>query len=108
MSDRADALASEITVPFTVQRDELIITVDSFAQDGNTVTVTGDIVRDGQSIPISWPCIIVNPPTLVEDPNGEIERTYEDATTGEVTIRRLRLDPVECLIRTLIDVAGGV
>lgn len=105
---RADSLADALDgqLPLTARREGLTITITEFSQDGNAVTVEGSISRDGVELPISWPCIVVNPPLLVEDPQGDVERTFEDAATGEVTTLRFRVDPLECLLSTLVGVAS--
>ncbi len=44
---------------------------------------------------------IFNPPILVNDPNGTIVRTWEDATTKEIKTRKLREDPIEAIRQSL-------
>jgi len=45
--------------------------------------------------------IFVNPPVLIEDPNGSIIRTWTDKLTGQTKERRLTENPIEATIQSL-------
>lgn len=47
---------------------------------------------------------IFNPPILVDDPNGKIEREVQDAGTGETHVFRYREDPKRALEETLAHI----
>ena len=45
--------------------------------------------------------VIVNPPILIDDPNGDIVRTWTDIDTGELKTRKLREDSQEALLQII-------
>ena len=63
-------------------------------------TTTGKIVTP----PLLNPIRIFNPPILVDDPAGDIVRTWTDED-GIVRTRRMREDLVACILATLRDLA---
>lgn len=69
------------------------------------VVVTGEVTRDGEPVAIDWPVIIVNPPELVLDPDGDVPVARVDPVLGEVIVMHRR-DPDEAIRQTIRDLAG--
>lgn len=45
--------------------------------------------------------IIINPPILVDDPNGDVVRQWNDKETGKLKQRKLKEDPKEAILQSL-------
>ena len=69
----------------------LLRTIPANTQIGMGIDGTVDIER----------FVIINPPILVDDPNGTIIRTWTDKVTGELKTRKLREDLREALLQSL-------
>jgi hypothetical protein len=71
-----DALAGQ--VPFTIQPVGYVITVTAMSEvDGNLVS-TLEATRLGVPVVLSNPFIYVNPPLMIEDPQGDVTRSFTD------------------------------
>lgn len=102
----ADALAAG-NLPRVYSADGFQVTVTRYSVSNTSVTVWGDVTKGGVSLPISWPVVVVNPPTLVPDPAGDVSRTYQDVNGASRTIM-FRTDPLAALYQALVDVAKDV
>ena len=51
--------------------------------------------------------VIVNPPTLIEDASGNVERAFTNRKGEAKTVRRYRVDPIACAARAALDAALG-
>lgn len=71
--------------------DDLEVTVDGYTED----------------VSYSLPWRFVNPPLLIPDDNGDIERRSEQ-DNGEVRVNRYRNDPSAAFQQMLIDTARRV
>lgn len=102
MPTRAEQLNEALAgrLPLTVTRGQYTLTLTGAVLGSNTVTLTGDVTRNGTSVPISWPIVVVNPVMLVPDPAGAVTRTNEDGTT-----LTFRFDPRHAIMQAILDVA---
>lgn len=79
--------------------DGRVITLTSVKRGWTYIQVVVEWTLDGKPQPFENPLIIDNPPVLVVDDNGDIERVRRDRDTGEViSVRRFREDPLAALI----------
>ena len=79
------------------------LTITSLAMDGDNARVTVRVDDGGSDVtpPTLNPVIIVNPPILVPDANGDIERSSVDPRTGVETFVYYREDPRAALLSVL-------
>jgi hypothetical protein len=74
------------------------LVVESARADGNLLVLTGrGVIDDPDTEDDSWTWRIVNPPLLVPDDSGEVERTSIDEN-GQATVIRYRCDPFAAFI----------
>lgn len=92
-------------LPATITRGQYAARIDRIdvIGVGKTLEVSGDVSKNGVSIPISWPVQIVNPPLLSPDPNGT-----DILGDGRLLIRSARaaiIDTLEMLVKQIGDYA---
>jgi hypothetical protein len=79
-----DALAGQ--VPFTLNPVGYSITVTAMEEvDGNLVS-TMEATRQGVPVVLNNPFVYVNPPLMIEDPQGDVIRTWTDRNGVEHSI----------------------
>lgn len=62
-----------------------------------------EVVCTAEDFAFDNPIYIVNPPLLVEDPNGTIERVVGEDELGNPITQRYREDPTQAMIDILAD-----
>lgn len=85
--------------PFTFTRGRFEVEITSAGKWGNDgVEVFLNVKRDGKELNVDPHHVIINPPILFPDEDGDVEITD---TQGKV--RRYREDPLACILEALID-----
>lgn len=111
----ADAKAEAVHVaekPQTVEiergRNTYALTIASVRRRSAGIVVDLSIARNGEEVPFNGPWVIINPPCMVEDPQGDIVRFIRGPKTKEVTERRYRIDPAAAFREMLRDLVMGL
>lgn len=66
-----------------------------------------EVVCESPDFTFDNPVYIVNPPLLVEDENGDIERVVGEDELGNPIVQHFREDPTQAMIDLLADLKEG-
>lgn len=96
------------TIEVTRGRNTYTATIAGAERVPGGVSIDLALARNGKAIPFNGPWVVINPPCMVEDPQGDIVRTIRDPKTKEVTERRYRIDPAAAFREMLRDLVAGL
>ena len=86
-------------LPLDIETNKGILTIKSIEVSGKTLILSGyGVLSDPDTQDNSWTWHIGNPPILVEDPDGDLFKTYDSLDTEESVTIYYSQDPIAALI----------
>lgn len=101
----ADAIRS-VSFPYEVTIGNAVVRLSRPRKAGPKAVSFRAVVKVNGKIIDRDEHVIVNPPTLIADDAGNVQRVF-DHRDGTQTVKRFRLDPVACIANVVLEAALG-